>query len=186
MHTPLKTVIPLVLASLGLTPAISSAAGNPAEIKRGAQLVDYGGCKDCHTPFRMGPKGPEKDEARGLSGHPADLPGATPPKLDAHWNWAGSATMTAFVGPWGMSYSSNLTPDKETGIGTWRVGDFIQAMRTGKHLGAGRPIVPPMPWQSVGTLSDKDLQAIFAYLMSRPAISNRVPDYVPPQAVAAR
>ena len=94
--------------------------------------------------------------------------------------------MTAFVGPWGMSYSSNLTPDKETGIGTWRVGDFIQAMRTGKHLGVGRPIVPPMPWQSVGTLSDKDLQAIFAYRMSRPAVSNRVPDYVPPQAVAAR
>lgn len=186
MHITLKSAaVATALSCLSLVPALSVAAGNQAEIKRGAQLVEFGGCKDCHVPFKMGPKGPERDEARGMSGHPADLRSAAQPPLDAYWNWAGSATMTAFVGPWGTSYSANLTPDKETGIGAWRVGDFIQAMRTGKHLGAGRPIVPPMPWQAVGSLSDKDLQAIYAYLMSRPAVNNRVPDYTPPAAPMA-
>jgi hypothetical protein len=40
--------------------------------------------------------------------------------------------------------------------------------------------MPPMPWEAVGQRSDEDLRAIFAYLMSQPAVKNRVPDYAPP------
>lgn len=177
---------PLSLLLGTLLFSAAALADNPAQIKRGALLVDYGGCRDCHTPFKLGPKGPEKDATRDLSGHPAEMQLPPPPKLDGAWNWAGSATMTAFIGPWGTTYAGNLTPDKETGIGSWRVQDFVAAMRNGKHLGAGRPILPPMPWQSIGALPDSDLKAIFAYLKSRPAIRNRVPDYAPPTPPAAR
>jgi len=170
----------LLTAALACIFVPSAQAGDTALVKRGAQLAAYGGCVDCHTPFKMGPNGPEKDMARGLSGHPAELVLPPPPKVDGAWNWAGSASMTAFVGPWGTTYASNLTPDRETGIGTWREQDFIQAMRTGKHLGAGRPILPPMPWQSVGSLPEKDLRALFAYLKAQPAVKNPVPGYVPP------
>jgi cytochrome c553 len=151
-----------------------------ARVKRGAQLAAFGGCVDCHTPFKPGPNGPEKDMARGLSGHPAELALPPPPRLDGPWKWGGSGSITAFVGPWGISYSTNLTPDRETGIGAWSEKDFIQAMRKGKHLGVGRPIMPPMPWQSVGSLHDSDLRALFAYLKAQPPVKNKVPEYVPP------
>jgi hypothetical protein len=134
----------------------------------------------------MGPKGPEKDTARGLSGHPEDLRLPPPPKLEGPWNWAGSATMTAFAGPWGISYAANLTPDGDSGIGNWREKDFIQTMRTGKHLGVARPILPPMPWQALGSLPESDLRAIFAYLKAQPAVKNKVPGPVPPTPPAAK
>lgn len=182
MHPNLKPIA-LATAALSCTllaPSTALAEDRAAFLKRGAQLVGIGGCMDCHTPFRMGPNGPEKDLARGLSGHPESLQLPPPPKLEAAWNWAGSATMTAFVGPWGMTYAANLTPDRETGIGAWTQGQFIQAMRSGKHVGDARPILPPMPWQALAGLPDKDLRAIYAYLMAQPAIKNKVPDYAPP------
>jgi mono/diheme cytochrome c family protein len=149
-------------------------------IKRGELLVTVGGCVDCHTPFKMGANGPEKDMSRGMSGHPESVKLPPPPALSKEWNWAGAATGTAFVGPWGTTYSANLTPDRETGMGGWKEKDFIQAMRTGKHIGVARPILPPMPWQGLAALPDWDLRAIYAYLMAQPAVKNKVPDYAPP------
>ena len=60
------------------------------------------------------------------------------------------ATNTAFAGPWGVSFTANLTPDKETGLGKWTEEMFIATMRTGRHQGKGRPILPPMPVQMIG------------------------------------
>ncbi len=184
------TTIAAMTAGLLTCTTLSTAAlaegRDAALIKRGALLVSVGDCVTCHTPFKMGANGPEKDMARGLSGHPEGLKLTPPPRLDAEWNWGGSATMTAFVGPWGISYSANLTPDRETGIGAWKEKDFIQAMRTGKHLGVARPLLPPMPWQGLSGLPEKDLQAIYAYLMSLPAVKNRVPEPVPPDVLAAK
>jgi hypothetical protein len=59
-------------------------------------------------------------------------------------------------------------------MGGWTAEQFIQSMRTGKHLGVGRPILPPMPIASLGGLTDSDLKAIFAYLRSIKPISNQV------------
>ena len=53
--------------------------------------------------------------------------------------------LTAWVGPWGVSFAANLMPDA-TGLARWTPETFIQAMRTGKHAGVGHPILPPMPW----------------------------------------
>ncbi|HEX9251436.1 MAG TPA: c-type cytochrome [Ignavibacteriaceae bacterium] len=147
-------------------------------VERGKLLVKVGGCTDCHTPKVFGPEGPKPDPLRFLSGYPAENP---LPKVDLSMIQPGkwvlfTQDITGAVGPWGASFAANLTPDNETGIGTWQPDMFINAMRTGKHLGAGRPILPPMPWQGVGELSDEDLNAIFAYLKSIKPVKNKVPE----------
>lgn len=93
-----------------------------------------------------------------------------------------AATATAFAGPWGVSNAANLTPDKETGLGSWTEAQFLQMVRTGRHLGQGRRILPPMPIQNLQLVSEPDLKAIFAYLQSIPAIHNRVPAPIEPAA----
>jgi mono/diheme cytochrome c family protein len=155
----------------------------PAQVQRGAYLVGFGGCHDCHTPKTMTPKGPAPDMARALSGHPAGT--ATPPVppgvlSPGQWIAMTNVHLTAWAGPWGVSYAANLTPDKRTGMGNWTADQFIRSMRTGKHLGAGRDILPPMPWQGIATLTDSDLRAVFAYLQSVKPIDNAVPPPVPP------
>ena len=144
------------------------------QIKRGEYLVKFGDCSACHTPLKFGEHGPEPDMTKFLSGHPADTKLPPPDLKPGPWS-AATASMTAWAGPWGISYSANLTPDKNTGLGIWTEEMFISAMRTGKHMGSGRPILPPMPWPASASLNDEDLKAIFAYLRSLPPINNSVP-----------
>ena len=94
--------------------------------------------------------------------------------------WTGAGSMTAFAGPWGTSFTANLTPDPETGLGRWTEKTFIDTMRTGRHLGHGRPILPPMPVNWIGQATDEDLKAIFAYLRTIPPVKNRVPQPIEP------
>jgi mono/diheme cytochrome c family protein len=167
-----RTLAPTLTLALGFTPL---AHADEAELARGAYLVKGFGCADCHAPMKPGPQGPQTDLSRGLSGHPEGMPLGQPPKAKGTWLWGGAATNTAFWGPWGISYAANLTPDAETGLGAWTPAQFTATMRTGKHLGVGRPVLPPMPWPALGTLNDADLRAMFAYLQSQPAVHNRVP-----------
>jgi hypothetical protein len=147
-------------------------------IERGEHLVIGGGCHDCHSPKIMTPTGPKVDSSRMLSGHPANAP---LPEIDLKalkpGEWIHFAPdLTAFIGPWGMSYAANLTSDSVTGIGAWSEANFVNAIRKGKHMGFdnGRPISPPMPWDNYRNLPDDDLKSIFAYLKSTPPVSNRV------------
>ena len=112
---------------------------------------------------------------RALSGHPQDIVIKAPAPVSAPWMGGFSPTLTAWSGPWGVSFTANLTPDKETGIGNWTEDMFFRALRTGRHEGHGRPILPPMPYQYIGSMSDEDLRSLFAYLQSIPAVRNRVP-----------
>jgi len=168
-----------------LAASLSSSSGkgtlNLKLAKRGEYLVNSMGCGDCHTPMKMGPKGPEPDMTRMLSGHPKEmmLP-ASPISGPGPWVAAVSASFTAWAGPWGVSYTRNLTPDKETGLGDWTELNFIQTIRNGKHQGKGRDLLPPMPWQAFKNLTDDDLKAIFAYLRTIPPIKNAVPEPIPP------
>lgn len=150
-------------------------------IERGKYLVTAGGCHDCHSPKVFGPQGPKIDETKILSGHPAEIKLAEfdPAILEPGKYILFTQDVTAAIGPWGASFAANLTPDNETGIGTWQPEMFINALRTGKHLGAGRPILPPMPWEMIGKLTDEDLKAVFAYLKSIPPVKNKVPDPKP-------
>lgn len=157
-------------------------------IDRGKYLVRLGGCEDCHSPKVFTDMGPVFDSTKTLSGHPANsqLGQVDTATIQTGKWYLASADLTAWVGPWGISYPANLTPDDPTGIGTWTDEVFIKALRTGKHMGIGRPILPPMPWQNIGQSTDEDLKAIFAYLKSLPAINNQVPDPVPPNQLSAK
>jgi hypothetical protein len=188
----LLMMISLVMANPRPVHGDNPKKGPPAKmnanpVERGGYLVTIGGCNDCHSPKKMGPMGPEPDETLLLSGQPAsqkipeipkDLLGMTPDR----WTGLTNAHFTAWAGPWGVSYAANLTPDTETGLGSWTPEMFIKAMRTGKHMGEGRPILPPMPWPNYAQMTDNDLQAIFAYLKSIKPIHNAVPDPIPPAA----
>jgi len=175
----------VVPARAGEAPGNPSATVMPeaARVARGGYLVGIMVCNDCHTPLAMGPDGPAPDMTRQLSGHPEGMVMPPAPPAAGPWLWSGAATNTAFAGPWGVSFSANLTPDPETGLGRWTEATFIQAIRSGRHEGQGRPILPPMPWPMYRQATDEDLGAIFAYLQSIPAIRNKVPQPVdPPEA----
>jgi hypothetical protein len=152
-----------------------------SSVDRGKYLVALGGCHDCHTPKIQGPNGvPILDEAKLLSGHPENLPPPSWSPKDMKEKGVAAATnpsLTAWAGPWGVSFAMNLTPDKETGIAEWSEQMFIQVARTGKHQGQpnGRDILPPMPWFNLKEVKDADLKAIWAYLRSIPPVKNNVP-----------
>jgi cytochrome c1 len=150
---------------------------------RGEYLVSIAGCHDCHTPWKMTETGPEPDMSLALSGHPQDMPMPPVPELEMPWAWAGGATNTAFAGPWGVSFARNLTSDEMTGIGGWEEKMFVDAIRTGRHMGAGRPIMPPMPWTVYRNMTDEDLKSVFAYLKTVPAVRNEAPEWQPPAPV---
>ena len=174
-----------------VSPALTdppSTTSNAALIERGAYLVEIMACHDCHTPWTMGPNGPEADRSRALTGHPSDMPMPAPPALpDGPWVWMGAGTNTAFAGPWGVSFTANLTPDKETGLGNWTYDMFIQTMKTRRHQGKGRPLLPPMPAQIIAAATEEDSRAIFAYLQSLKPVRNRVPAPIdPPDAGPAQ
>jgi mono/diheme cytochrome c family protein len=182
MHTRTKRTILLA----GLLVALPGLAGgrmllatapatDAAKIERGAYLVRSMGCNDCHTPWKMGPRGPEPDMTRALTGHPAGVAMPAPPRLPAGpWTWLGAETNTAFAGPWGVSFAANLTPDPETGLGRWTEETFIATLRTGRREGKGRQLLPPMPWPMIRNLTDEDLGSVFAYLQSLAPVRNRV------------
>ncbi len=123
-----------------------------------AHLVRYGEylagpvahCADCHTPMgRRGRRILNKLFAGGFD----------------------------FKGPWGTSYASNLTPDEETGIGTWTDEDIIKAI-----YGLKRDLKPPMPSPYYrNKIKDYDLKAIIAYLRKIKPIANKVPEAKPPK-----
>jgi hypothetical protein len=182
----LKMLVRLALVVI----ASFARAGDPApathdEVARGKYLVSTSGCHDCHTPFKMTDKGPAPDMDRALSGHPEQLVMPPAPQPAGPWLVSIAATNTAFAGPWGVSFTANLTPDKETGLGKWTSRTFIDTIRTGRHLGRGREILPPMPIPVYRNFTDQDLTAIFAYLQSIPAVKNKVPAPRAPQAATA-
>jgi hypothetical protein len=188
------------LIALGLVSVLSFCTGKNAEesaktapqtttedpVKRGEYLVGICGCNDCHTPKIMTAQGPAPDTKRLLSGYPSEetLPEVTDKKMIAPGQWAlFNGSLTAAVGPWGTTFSANITPD-ETGIGTWTYEQFEKVMREGKSKGleGTRPILPPMPWVNYINMADADMRAIFAYLKSIPAVKNAVPNPIPPAA----
>jgi hypothetical protein len=122
---------------------------------------------------------------RMLSGHPEQLELPPAPAANGPWLVSMAGTGTAFAGPWGTSFAANLTGDKDTGLGKWNSRTFIDTIRTGRHLGRGREILPPMPIPVYKNFTDQDLTAIFAYLQSIPAVKNKVPVPRPPAVATA-
>jgi len=181
-----NSAMPRATAPTGSAPAVPNSPSNAARrtrealVARGEHLVLTAGCHDCHTPLKMGKNGPEPDMTRMLSGHPDKLQLPPPPAAAMPWIASIAVTNTAWAGPWGVSFTANLTPDEETGLGAWTKDEFILAIKTGRHHGRGRPILPPMPIPAYRNFTEEELTAIFSYLGTIPAIKNQVPDPLPP------
>ena len=154
-------IILLILANAAVY-LVRSGTGRPPKrdplVERGEYLVRFGGCTDCHTPKKMTPQGLVDDETRFLTGHPEGGQLPAPPDFGTSPWFAATAGMTAWAGPWGISYAANLTPD-ETGLKGWTEEMFVQAIKTGWHLGIenSRQIQPPMPWQYFSKMTDEKL-----------------------------
>jgi len=153
------------------TPAVD------AEVARGKYLVTVMACADCHTP-----KGKDAQPIPGmeLAGHPADMPLPVWRREMFQDNILATIDMsfTAFAGPFGVAVAGNLTPDPETGIGNKTADELIQSWRTGMHWKEDRIVLPPMPIEAYSHLTDEDIRAIFAYLMTLPPVHNAAPKSV--------
>ena len=123
------------------------------KLQYGEYLATISHCEVCHTPY----------------------PGL---KEDVSLRLAGGRH---FITPAGDVYSANITSDKATGIGDWDVERFKKRLKTYMEYenAEGPPKIGPerftmMPYQAYAHMADEDMEAIFAYLMSRPGISHKV------------
>ncbi len=187
-----RTLTTTPLTALLLATSMATAAENYHsaasidKVAHGKYLVTIAGCHDCHTPLKMGANGPEPDMSRMLSGHPESMTMTPAPKLpEGPWMTTIAATNTAWSGPWGVSFTANLTPDAQTGLGKWTLRTFKDTIRTGRHMGRGRALLPPMPIAWYQHFTDTDLDAIFSYLQSIPAVNNRIPEPLSPNSSLA-
>jgi mono/diheme cytochrome c family protein len=138
------------------TPAALAGAGM-TQVQRGEYLVTIAGCNDCHTP---GTLYGAPDFKRALSG--------------SELGWEG---------PFGVAYASNITPDMETGIGSWTDAEIERALRSGIRKD-GSPVAPPMPWPAYARMAPEDMAAVIAYLRSIPAVPHKNPARIPPGQAA--
>lgn len=154
---------------------IRSVESQSDRVQRGKYLVDaVAACGYCHTPRT----GADYNMNMYLAGHPAGQPS---PRYNFRMIREGifivtAPQLSAFSGAFGTSFASNLTPDKETGLGEWTEEMFIKAMRTGRHQGveSNRKILPPMPVKHYAQMNDEDLKAIWAYLRTIKPVRNEV------------
>jgi mono/diheme cytochrome c family protein len=156
--------------------------GYESQIQWGEHLVTIGGCNDCHTPKKMTSMGPIDDSTLLLSGHPEKLPAADVDRKQMESKGlVVTATFTAWVGPWGISYAANLTPD-ETGIGNWKEDQFLYAIKNNvsKGIAGSRPLMPPMSMMPVKHMTDEELKAVFAYLKTIKPVKNNSVQPTPP------
>ena len=158
-----------VLVFLGSSLAAQAQLPDRAkQVARGRYLVSITAGHVCHSPKIDAQMTP--DPTRLLSGRPV----TTPPPMQAPQEIRASLDLTAWAGPWGNSYAANLTSDKETGLGArYTEASFIKTIRTGKKP-EGEALAPPMPWTVYRNMTDDDLRAIFAYLMTLKPIKNTV------------
>lgn len=182
----LSAVISVIFYSLyGCNPAESgkkvqadTVAVRDSLIKRGGYLVAIVGCQECHSPKNMTADGLKIDPARDLSGYISSNPVVIPHVEKAPVVATGD--LTAFYGPWGATFSANITSDTATGIGKWSEARFRKAFTGGKHMGLDkeRDVLPPM--QKFNNMKDEDIKAIFAYLKSTKPVRNMVPAWISP------
>ena len=152
-----ESVQPTTLMS---APEVRRAGESTDAVTRGRYLVELLGCATCHTDGALVGK-PRMD--RWLAGSRVGIAYSNPLEIENP----------------GVLFARNLTPDRETGLGKWTDTEIAATIRTGtgRH---GRMAAPVMPWPAYAKLSDKDVNAVVAYLRSLPPVSNKIPASVPP------
>lgn len=144
MRKSFFAIASLLTLALGGT---ASAADD--ELSRGEYLATIMDCAGCHTT------------------------GALLGKPDPQRHLAGSEVGFQIPGV-GIFYPPNLTPDQETGIGSWSADDVVKAVRTGERPD-GRILAPVMPYHHYGKLTDADAFALARYLKSLTPVRHQVP-----------
>ena len=139
-----------ILAAAGLA-ALAAAAPASAEtlVERGQYLAHIMDCGGCHHT------------------------GAFTPQPNLETPLAGSDIGFEMPGM-GYFYPPNLTPDQETGLGTWSDAEIITAFTTGVRPD-GRQLAPMMPWMSYAHITADDATALVAYLRSLKPVKHKVP-----------
>jgi mono/diheme cytochrome c family protein len=80
-----------------------------------------------------------------------------------------------FERPFGVVHASNITPDKETGIGNWSEAEIAHVLRTGARPD-GSQLTPAMPYRMFSVMSEKEAHDLAAYLLSLEPVANAVPE----------
>lgn len=124
----------------------------PEKIERGRYLANNQmACMTCHSPLTHDTHTPVVGKL-GAGGREFGRVGGLP----------------------GVIYSTNLTPDPETGLGSWSDGEILRALREGVSKD-GHALFPLMPYPNYQAMSDEDATAIIAYLRSLPPVKNPIP-----------
>jgi mono/diheme cytochrome c family protein len=149
--TPPRRALKILLFIGGVTAfAVSASAGTrESQAERGKYLVQISGCNDCHTPgYFLG----KADMSRYLAGSDVafPLPGG------------------------GLVIARNLTPDRETGIGSWTIEQIATAIRSGVRPD-GRVLAPIMPYAAYAHLTPSDAAAVAAFLKTLTPVRNKIP-----------
>ncbi len=148
-------LFPAVAAcALATIVAAATAPAQQRQLPRGEYLAAVMDCSGCHT-------------GGALAGQP-----------DPRLYLAGSGIGFEMPG-FGIFWPPNLTPDRETGLGSWSEADIIRAVRQGVRPD-GRELAPVMPWRSYAALTDEDGQALARYLQGLPPVRNAVPPITGP------
>ncbi len=155
-YNPLDDFEQLDPATIFASPEpLPSASYTPEQIARGRYLVGLLGCGSCHT-----------DGA--LVGSP-----------NGDRLLAGSSTGIAYTSPFvddfpGIVYPANLTPDMQTGLGSWTMERLVTMVRVGttEHSASSLPV---MPWPAYAGITYDDALSIAAYLKSLAPVSHQVP-----------
>lgn len=156
-------------------------AGYSSQAEWGKHIATISGCGDCHTPKKMTPQGPVDDSNFLYEGSTAKMPAPVLNAAQISKGVAATYDNTSWIGPWGNSYSANITSDS-TGIGGWTEEQFITCIRKGlyKGIAGSRPIMPPMPVLTYRNMTDDELKALFAFLKTVKPVNNVVAEYKPP------
>ena len=158
----------------------TAASFTPDQVTRGVELVNEWKCNFCHTPELRGPDGkPMPNPEKLLSGYPQDEPVPDIADMvinsDAYMEFLDNLDNTVWASNDTLVFAANLTPDAETGIGSLSPEQFVATIRQGQHMGLGKRLLYPMPWQELAELPDADLISIYAYLRTIDPVKNKVP-----------
>lgn len=160
-NNPLADYEQLEPATILQAPAADAGAGfDPLQVEKGRYLVGLLGCGSCHTD---GALVGTPVTGRLLAGSDTGIAYSNPLEVDNP----------------GVVYPSNLTPDEDTGIGSWSLDQIVTMIRAGTDNHGVRTI-PVMPWPAYANITGEDATAIAMYLKSLPPVRHQVPVNVRP------
>jgi mono/diheme cytochrome c family protein len=167
--TSMAMILSLIVLMAFATSVGATDKYQDGTIEHGKYIATIAGCTDCHTPFKPEYQDPTKwtpEQVKTIAFNAGNA-------LDEEKLLSGGRAFD--LGPIGVLLTRNLTPDMETGLGSWSDDDIRLAAKTGVEKG-GRILFPVMPYHVYNGMADADFDAVIAYLRSVKAINNPIPE----------